>query len=224
MNRSRAKVEFITIYILRSRSGYYSLAFQNEGLLPNPLFLSSAFSGEKPTCQYNKRVTRFKCYIMKKRVCAAPTILFWLKLRGGFISRPVLVYPPQHRHPGSAPWAAEASLGWYCCQKRDFIPTHSYPLPPPPDQVRWESSNPWLKTNLAEGRSVRSASRSQSPVAALRGPSWRRWGGRSTQPRGVRGSPHCQWQHGLRSAQAAPAVLTQCQFRQFQVTQTTGNW
>lgn len=123
-NRSRAKVEVRTIYILRSMSCYYSLTSQNEGLLPNPLFLKSAFSGEKYTCQYNKWVTWFKCYNMKKGVRAAPTILFWLKLRVVFISCPVLLYPPQHRHTRSTPQAAEASLRPYCCQKQGLY-SHS---------------------------------------------------------------------------------------------------
>lgn len=138
MNKSRAKVEIITIYIFGSMSCHYSLTSQNEGLLPNPLFLSSTFSGEKLTCQFNKWVTWFKCYDMKKRVCAAAKILFWPKLGGGLIAtRTVLIYPPEHRNLGSTPRAAEACLGLYCCQKQGliFVPTLSSMLPLLPDRV-----------------------------------------------------------------------------------------
>lgn len=166
-------------------SCYYSLTSQNEGLLPNPLFLSSTFSGEKYTCQYKKWVTLFKCYDMKKRVCAAPKILFWLKLRQGrggalLAAQRVLIYPPQHRHSGSTPQAAEASLRPYCCQKQGLY-SHSQ-LHTPTAAWSWAVGKlQFLVENKPCRRvvSVRSASWSHSPMAALYGQSWRRWSGRS---------------------------------------------
>lgn len=92
------------------------------------------------------------------------------------------------------------------------------------DHVQWESSNSWLKTNLAEGRFL-----SDQQVGLT--PPWLHYMGRAGT--GEVAAAHNQRGKGvhptvsgssLSSAWAIPAVHAQYEFRQFQVLQTTENW
>lgn len=152
MDRSRGKVEMIIICILASKPQYYSLLKMKVSFL---IHYSSAALFQERNVLANTTNELHNSSATTWRVCTAPTILFWLQLRGGFTSCPnrlnisSIAQAPRVHSTGCRSLSETILLPK---QTSIVIPTHSYMLPLLPDHLQRESFKSWWKRNLAGGR------------------------------------------------------------------------